>query len=102
LQPKCHPRDPHLPNPAQRGITYTRALTDMREVLTSLGYDGSKFSLHSMKRGAATHCDKIGMPEGDIMEEGGWKNLKTVRLYINKSDKKRIKNALKIARQNNI
>jgi len=55
-----------------------------------------------MKRGAATHCDQIGMPEGDIMEEGGWKNLKTARLYINKKDTKRIKNALKMAQNNNV
>lgn len=74
----------------------------MREMLTSIGYEGSKFSLHSMKRGAATHCDQIGMPEGDIMEEGGWKNLKTARLYINKKDTKRIKNALKMAQNNNV
>jgi len=85
-----------------KGITYTRALTDMREMLTSLGYDGTKFSLHSMKRGVATHCDQIGMPEGDIMEEGGWKNLKTAKLYINKNDKKSIMNAFKIVRKSSL
>jgi len=98
LQPKCHPRNPHLPSSNPGGITYNRALTDMRELLTSLGFDGKTFNLHSMKRGVANHCDEIGIPEEEIMHEGGWKNLKTVKLYINKKDKKSIQNALKIAR----
>jgi len=85
LQPKAHPSNRLKPHPTL-AIGYNRALHDLRAILDSLGYDGKDFSEHSMKRGITTTSDEIGIPEDEICREGGWKNLKTMRLYIDKKD----------------
>jgi len=88
LQPYCSASDSGKPDPNKKSINYGISLTDLRYYLTELGYEGDKFSEHSLKRGAATDSDAAGIPETDIQEQGGWTNIKTTRLYIDKKDLK--------------
>lgn len=81
LQPSSHPacrRTPH----ASKVIPYSLALADFRAVLDNLGYDGKSYSMHSMRRGAASHGDNAGIPESELLHAGGWKNVKTMKLYV--------------------
>jgi len=53
-------------------------------VLDCLGYEGSKFGEHSMKRGMATYCSSVGKSDSEIQVAGDWKSIKTARKYIDK------------------
>jgi len=88
LQPYCSASDNSKPDPNKNSINYGISLVDLRYYLTELGYEGDQFSEHSLKRGAATDSDEAGIPETDIQEQGGWTNIKTTRLYIDKKDLK--------------
>jgi hypothetical protein len=55
--------------------------------LDSLGYDGASYSEHSSRRGVATRSAAIGVPDEEIQVAGGWKNPKTVQLYIDRNPK---------------
>ena len=81
LQPSSSPRDPRKPH-STKVIPYSLALSDFRNLLTKLGYEGAQFSLHSMRRGAASHGDNIGIPESELQHAGGWHNPKTLKLYV--------------------
>ncbi len=41
-----------------------------------------RFASHSLRRGAATAQAKKGVPEREIMRQGGWKNERVMRGYI--------------------
>jgi len=90
VQPYCSPGDKNKPDLKKGSIYYTSALADLRNLLTGLGYNGDEFSEHSLKRGAASDSDQAGIPETEIQEEGGWTNIKTTRLYIDKKDTKSV------------
>jgi hypothetical protein len=83
LLPTCAPRRPDTPS--LKPINYQLALSDLRQVIDSLGYNGADFSEHSMKRGAATASHDAGVSEPEIQHEGGWTSSRTVRLYIDRS-----------------
>jgi len=64
-------------------------------LITDCGFDGEKFSLHSNKRGGATHAaNEVGMADEEISEVGNWSNVKTARLYIDKNTPLRLKKSL--------
>jgi hypothetical protein len=83
LQPGCSPYSADIPHPS-KSITYSTALSNLREVLERYGFDGSDYSEHSSKRGAATHSAKVGVPDEDIQIAGGWSNPRSMRLYIDR------------------
>ncbi len=86
LQPSCsagHSNDPH-PN---RSISYSNAVVNLRSILDQLGYDGAKYSEHSSRRGVATRSAEIGIADDEIQVAGGWKDPRTVRLYIDRHPK---------------
>jgi len=87
LQPSCLRGSPDVANP-KKSVSYGCSHANLREVLDLLGYQGSDYGEHSAKRGMATHCARLGIPEPDIQVAGNWTNLKTTRLYI---DKKTVK-----------
>jgi len=87
LQPSCLKGNPDVANP-KKPMGYNCAHANLREVLDLLGYCGADYGEHSAKRGMATHCSKLGIPEPEIQVAGNWTNLKTTRLYI---DKKAVK-----------
>jgi len=72
-----------VPNP-KKNLSYEASVANLREVLDCLGYDGSKFGEHSMKRGMATHCSAAGKTDAEIQVAGDWKSIKTARKYIDK------------------
>jgi len=85
LQPTCLRHDPSMPN-LKKTIAYTTALSDLRYVMDTLGYDGQEFSEHSMKRGIATESSSLGMTDHEIQVQGGWSSIETARKYIDKND----------------
>jgi len=93
----CHPGNPK--KAWKRSVSYTTSLTDLRQVMDELGYDGREFGEHSMKRGAATSSHEAGVSEADIQTEGGWTNSKTVKLYIDRGPSKSQTIAKKLAKK---
>jgi len=87
LQPSCLASDPSKPD-LTRVVPYTRALSDLKNFVTQLGYDGDAFSEHSHKRGAATESSSQGLSDNQIQDQGGWTNIRTTRLYIDKKPSK--------------
>ncbi len=86
LQPSCSPRDPNVPHPT-RVISYPNAISNLRNLLDNLGYEGQNYSEHSSKRGVATRSSEIGIDDNSIQVAGGWKDLRTVRKYIDRDPK---------------
>jgi len=77
---------------------YSLALDDMRDLIDSVGLNGSDYAQHSGKRGGACYAAKVGMMEEEIREIGNWKSTATARLYIDKSTPLRMKRQLKMIR----
>lgn len=44
------------------------------------------FASHSLRRGAATSLAEAGISEHQLMEQGGWKNSRTARGYIDRAN----------------
>ncbi len=84
LQPTCSPKDPDVPHP-NRTISYSNAVTNLRNLLDHIGLDGHQYSEHSSKRGAATRSSEVGVDDVTIQVAGGWQDLRTVRKYIDRS-----------------
>ncbi len=101
LQPSCDPRNPTLPHPS-RSISYTNAVNNLRSLLDGLGYDGSQYSEHSSRRGVATRSSAIGVPDDQIQIAGGWKNPKTVQLYIDRNPRQHQRLTRRIFDKNSI
>ncbi len=87
LQPSSHPNNRRRPH-ATKVIPYSLALSDFRRLLDKIGYKGAEYSLHSMRRGAASHGDDVGIPESELQHAGGWHNPKTLKLYIQNKPQK--------------
>ncbi len=86
LQPSCSPGHPNEPHHS-RSISYTNAVLNLRCVLDQLGYNGSDYSEHSSRRGVATRSAEVGIADDEIQVAGGWKDPRTVRLYIERNPK---------------
>ncbi len=86
LQPSCAPGHPTEPHPFHP-ISYTNAVANLGCVLDQIGYDGSKYSEHSSRRCVATQSAEIGIKDDEIQVAGGWKDPRTVRLYIDRNPK---------------
>lgn len=83
LLPSCQAGKPNTPNP-KKNLSYDASLANLREILDCLGYEGSQFGEHSMKRGMATHCSDVGKTDSEIQVAGDWKSIKTAQKYIDK------------------
>lgn len=59
-----------------KGTPMTRNFfnSQLKKFLTELGYDGSKFSGHSFRIGAATSCSKNSVQDSMIQTLGRWKS----------------------------
>ena len=53
-----------------------------REYCKSLGLSALKYKPYSLRRGGATHLYKRSANFGVVLERGRWKNLSTVRIYV--------------------
>lgn len=83
LQPTCSPGNKEKPHPT-RSVPYSLALSDLRNLLTDLGYDGEQFSEHSSRRGAASHSAEVGISDQEIQLAGGWQSSNSMKLYIDR------------------
>ncbi len=70
VQPSSLPNDRFKPHPT-KVIPYSLALSDFRDLLENLGYKGEEYSMHSMRRGAASHGDSVGISENELLHAGG-------------------------------
>jgi len=87
LLPSCKPGNPDEANP-KKSLGYEASVANLREVLDCLGYEGSQYGEHSMKRGMATHCSSVGKTDSEIQVAGDWKSIKTAQKYIDKKTSK--------------
>lgn len=55
-------------------LTYSRFLERLKISLTKLGYDSSKYSGHSFRRGGASFALECGIPPELIQIQGDWKS----------------------------
>ena len=55
-------------------LTYNGFLARLKQSLKSLGYDSSKYSGHSFRRGGATFALECGVPSEIIQTQGDWKS----------------------------
>ena len=88
-------------NGVQRGlwnttVSYSTALNDLKLMLTSLGYDASRYGEHSGRRGGATAASDAGVDWTDLMSHGRWKSVSTPLGYLANSRRrqKRVAQAL--------
>ena len=58
--------------PNNKGVTYKQFHTFLRSYLTKLGYDCTKYSSHSFRRGGATWAFQNGVPVESIQNLGDW------------------------------
>ncbi len=84
LQPTCSPKNSELPHPT-RVISYSNAVSNLRNLLDHIGLNGDDYSEHSSKRGAATRSSEVGVDDVSIQIAGGWRDLRTVRKYIDRN-----------------
>ena len=63
-------------------VSYSTALSDLKLLLTSLGYDASRFGEHSGRRGGATAASDAGVDWTDLMSHGRWKSVATPLGYL--------------------
>lgn len=67
-----------------------------KETMTELGIEAYQFSLHSLRRGHATHLMRIGVPDDKIAEHVGWKGKKSMYGYIPDPKQRNAYNALQL------
>lgn len=74
----------------KRKLSYTRTREILLEKLQDLGFDKSKFGLHSLRSGGATASYSSGVPDRLIMKHGRWKSEKSKDRYIHETVKQRL------------
>ena len=87
LVPACTPKNE--PNPI-KAVPYAAALSDLKKLLTSLGYDASLFGEHSGKRGGATTAAANGATGEQLKRLGGWRSDAMPSKYVDLSVASRI------------
>jgi hypothetical protein len=71
LIPCC---DPHFKPDQSKPVPYNAALSDLRSLLDSLGYQGKDYGEHSGKRGGASAAAENGISKDDLQRLGGWRS----------------------------
>jgi hypothetical protein len=62
-------------------LTRDMFITELRALLTAAGYDASKYSGHSLRKGGAQSLYEAGVPAHDIQTLGRWRSA-SFKLYI--------------------
>ena len=88
LVPACTPTN--KPDPL-KALPYHGALSDLRSLLTSLGFDAQLYGEHSGKRGAATQAAENGMDSDSLQRLGGWRSEQMAAKYVDQSTESKIK-----------
>ena len=67
-------------------ISYTTFRKWFRRASVALGFEGTFFTSHSMRRGGATEMARAGVPVLDTMQYGRWASYSSFRVYVAKGD----------------
>ena len=87
LVPSCTSKNE--PNPT-KSVPYSGALSDLKKLITSLGYDASLYGEHSGKRGGATAAAAKGATDKQLKRLGGWRSDSMPAKYVDLSIDSRI------------
>jgi hypothetical protein len=87
LVPSCTPKN--KPNP-DKAVPYSGALSDLKKLMSLLGYDASLFGEHSGKRGGATTVAANGATNEQLKRLGGWRSDAMPAKYVDQSIPTRI------------
>jgi hypothetical protein len=87
MVPSCTPKN--TPNP-NKAVAYSGALTDMKKLMSMLGYDATFYGEHSGKRGGATAAAANGATESQLKRLGGWRSDAMAAKYVDLSINSRI------------
>lgn len=87
LVPSCTSKN--APNP-DKPVPYSGALTDMKKLMSLLGYDAKLYGEHSGKRGGATAAAAHGATEEQLKRLGGWRSAAMPAKYVDLSIPTRI------------
>ena len=79
-------------------VSYSTALSDLKLLMSSLGYDPSKFGEHSGRRGGATAASDAGVDWPDLMLHGRWRSATTPIGYLANTRKRQKRVATALAR----
>ena len=88
LVPSC---DPFFKPAPAKPVPYNAALTDLRNLLDSLGYPSKDYGEHSGKRGGASTAADNGMNKDDLQRLGGWRSDVMPSKYTDLSTNNRLK-----------
>ena len=83
-------------NQGQRGCTqcticYSRALQDLKELITRTGRDAEKFDEHSGRQGGATAAAEAGAKWADLKKLGRWASDAAPQLYVDNTEGRKSK-----------
>ena len=87
LVPSCTPKN--TPNP-NKAVPYSGALSDMKKLMSELGYDAILNGQHSGKRGGATAAAENGATDKQLNRLGGWRSDTMAAKYVDLSINSRI------------
>ena len=87
LVPLCTAKN--TPNP-DKPVPYSGALSDLKKLMSLLGYDANLYGEHSGKRGGATAAAAHGATDKQLKRLGGWRSDAMPAKYVDLSITSRI------------
>jgi hypothetical protein len=69
----------------QHRLAYSRARSDFRQLLSTLGFNPDDFCEHSPKRGAVTDSSNAGLDNDTLQDIVGWKSHLMPKIYNDRS-----------------
>lgn len=87
LVPLCTAKN--VPNP-NKPVQYSGALSDLKKLMSLLGYDANLYGEHSGKRGGATAAAANGATDKQLKRLGGWRSDSIPAKYVDLSIATRI------------
>ena len=91
LMPRSQLRDGLLVPDPDRALSYTTSLEDLRNLLSLLGYDSTKFGEHSGKRGGATAAASAGLSAASLQRLGQWRSPRMPTIYTDLDASERLR-----------
>ena len=77
-------------------MTYSRARERMKDMMSSIGLDASKFCLHSLRSGGVSAAlSSPGVPVRLVQRHGGWRRLDSMEGYVDET----LDNLLQVSRR---
>ena len=91
LMPRSQLQDGSLAPDPDRALSYTTSLEDLRNLLSLLGYDSTKFGEHSGKRGGATAAASAGLSAASLQRLGQWRSPRMPTIYTDLDASERLR-----------